>query len=241
MIKRTSPGVSFNFLQACESNYWYSLNTYTIPLLPTVGYTAAHTEDTTKATRSHSWLIYTAAIQMRIAEDVWWFSNLSSCHWEMGRADPCHPHSASQTAPHLHLNLPPLTISVHHCVVHLLSKCQHEYFAAASLRLPRVGVTCSAAIWYNVMLSLGKGSMLTCCVECAGWCMLSHNNRDPDTVCASLHGSLRATKWEDRMFWGTGWEIMRQKMHRAWVQLVRMKTFPENVSSFEFFCLSLSR
>lgn len=29
----------------------------------------------------------------------------------MGRADPCHPHSASQTAPHLHLNLPLLVSS----------------------------------------------------------------------------------------------------------------------------------
>lgn len=72
---------------------------------PVLG-TTAHTEDTTKATRSHSWLIYTAAIQMRIAQDVWWFSNLGSCHQEMGRVDPCHPHSASQTAPHLYLNLP---------------------------------------------------------------------------------------------------------------------------------------
>lgn len=34
------------------------------------GDTTAHTEDTTKATRSHSGLIYTAAIQTRIAEDV---------------------------------------------------------------------------------------------------------------------------------------------------------------------------
>lgn len=142
-------------------------------------HTHTHRGETTKATRSHSWLIYTAAIQMRIAEDVWWFSNLGSCHREMGRADPCHPHSASQTAPHLHLNLPLLAISVYHCVVHLLSKCQDECSAAASPHVPRVGVTCSAAAWYNVMLPLGKGSTLTCCVECAaGWCMLEHNNRD---------------------------------------------------------------
>lgn len=94
--------------------------------------TSAHTEDTAKATRSHSWLIYTAAIQMRIAEDIWRFSNLCSCHQEMGRADPCHPHSASQTAPHLHPNLPQLTISVYHCVIHLLSKCQDKCSAATS-------------------------------------------------------------------------------------------------------------
>lgn len=164
--------------------------------------TQPHTQDTTKATRSHSWLIYTAAIQMRIAEDVWWFSNLGSCHREMGRADPCHPHSASQTAPHLHLNLPLLAISVHHCVVHLLSKCQDECFAAASPSLPRVGVTCSAAAWYNVIQPLGKGSTLTCCVECAaGWCMLPYNNRDRDTVqyvyCINLNYSTN-----NIIYWG---------------------------------------
>lgn len=160
----------------------FSQHIHYLPFSP-AGYTTTHTEDTTKATRSHSWLIYTAAIQMRIAEDIWWFSNLSSCHREMGRADPCHPHSASQTAPHLHLNLPLLAISVHHCVVHLLSKCQDECSAAASLNIPRVGVTCSSAAWYNVMLPLGKGSTLTCCVESgAGWCMLPHNNRYWDTL-----------------------------------------------------------
>lgn len=76
---------------------------------------------------------------MRIAEDVWWFSNLGNCHRKMGLDDPCHPHSASQTAPHLHLNLPLLSISVHHCVVHLLSKCQDES-SAAILTHPQGGV-----------------------------------------------------------------------------------------------------
>lgn len=127
--------------------------------------THRHTKDSATATHSHSWLIYTAAIQMRIAEDVWWFSNLCSCHREMGRADLCHPHSESQTAPHLHLNLPPLTISVHHCVVHLLHKCQDECSVAASPHFPRMGVTCPTATWYNVTLPLGKDSTLTCCVE----------------------------------------------------------------------------
>lgn len=109
-----------------------------------------------------------AAIQMCIAEDVWWFSNLRTCHWEMGRADPRHPHGASQTAPHLHLNLPLLTTSPPlHCVVHLLSKCQDKCSTAASPHIPRVGMTCSSAASYNVMLSLGKGSTLTCYVDCA--------------------------------------------------------------------------
>lgn len=82
----------------------------------------------------------------------------------MGRADPCHARSASQTAPHLHPSLPPLAISAHHCAVHLLSKCQDKCSAATSPCIPRAGLTCSAATWYNVMLSLGKDSTLTCCV-----------------------------------------------------------------------------
>lgn len=60
----------------------------------------------TKATCCFSWLVYKADIQMPMAWDIWWFSNLSSCHQEMGRAHLCHHRSASQTAPRLHLNLP---------------------------------------------------------------------------------------------------------------------------------------
>lgn len=127
---------------------------------------------------------------MRIAEDIWWFSNLCSCHREMGRADPCHPHSASQTASHLHPSLPVLAIFVHHCAVHLLSECS----AATSPCIPRVGLTCSAATWYNVMLSLGKDSTLTCCVEWTDWYMLSHSNTDVDRVYNALQGSLQASK-----------------------------------------------
>lgn len=169
------------WIQRCNSSFyhvnvthvknWFPVNAKKndIPAdtsqLATQPRTHIHTKDSARATHSHSWLIYTAAIQMRIAEDVWWFSNLCSCHREMGRADPCHPHSESQTAPHLHLNLPPLTISVHHCVVHLLSKCQDECSAAASPHIPRMGVTCSTATWYNVTLPLGKDPTLTCYVE----------------------------------------------------------------------------
>lgn len=98
-----------------------------------------HTENTTKATHGLSLLISTAAIQMLIAQDIWWFSNLCSCHQEMGRADPCHPYSASQTAQHLHLNLSLRSLSHCHSVVHLLSKCQDGRSLAASPARPRGG------------------------------------------------------------------------------------------------------
>lgn len=120
------------------------------------------TQDTTEATRSCSWLIYTAAIQMRIAEDVWWFSNLCSCHREMGRADPLSspqwisnsPTSPSPSPSNRYLR-PPL--------------CRPPALQMSGRMLPQPHPCASPGwgwpAWYNVMLTLGKGSTLTCCVE----------------------------------------------------------------------------
>jgi len=156
--------LNFDFLYSSEKRLLiFSLHMH-CPLLPSVGYTTTHREDTTKATRSHSWLIYTAAIHMRIAEDVWWFSNLRSCHWEMGRADPCHPHSASQTAPHLHLNLSLLAHYPQLC--HLLALQMSGWMLHIHIPThPQGGGDLHTAARYNVMLSLGKGFTLTCDVK----------------------------------------------------------------------------
>lgn len=128
-----------------------------------------HSQDTTEATRSHLWLFHTAAIQTRIAEDVWWFSNLCSCHREMGLADPCHPHSESQTAPHLHLNLPPPPRYLRPPLrrppaLRMSGPTLHGHIPA---RPPgSVGLTHCAATRYNVTLPPGKGSTPTCSEEC---------------------------------------------------------------------------
>lgn len=141
-----------------------------------------HTENTTKATHGLSLLISTAAIQMLIAQDIWWFSNLCSCHQEMGRADPCHPYSASQTAQHLHLNLSLRSLSP---TATVSSTCSPNVRTDARWQppqhVPGVAMTCSAAVWYNVTLSLDNSSTVTCGVSDL-MCMLSHNNTDPHAV-----------------------------------------------------------
>lgn len=79
----------------------------------------------------------------------------------MGRADPCHPHSASQTAPHLYLNLlvvasaPPLCRSP---ALQMSGQMLHSRIP----KYPQGGADLLTASQYNVMLSLGKGSTLTC-------------------------------------------------------------------------------
>lgn len=78
----------------------------------------------------------------------------------MGRADPCHPHSASQAGPHLHLNLsllansPPLHRSP---ALQMSARMLHS----RTLAHPQGEDDLLATIRYNVMLSLGKGFTLT--------------------------------------------------------------------------------
>lgn len=202
MITRTRSGANFDFLLSM----WIQLLTFSehihSPLLRWLHTPPPpHTEDTTKATRRHSWLIYTAAIQTRIAEDVWWFSNLASCHREMGRADPCHPHGASQTAP----PSPSQSASPRYLCLPLC--CPPALQMSGRMLCSGIppptslgrGWPAPAAAWYNVMLSLGKGSTLICCVRCAAeWCMLPHNNRE--TLRYRAHY---------RRNWRSWWEIMR--------------------------------
>lgn len=131
----TTKGLPFK--TASKTHYILSSH---FPLLTSLPHTSTHRLHTTWR---HSWLIYIAAIQMCIAEDIWWFSNLCSCHGEMGRADPCHPESESQTA---HISI---SISLHSrfqstVVSFTCSPNVRKYSTVASSHF-RVGVTCSAA------------------------------------------------------------------------------------------------
>lgn len=82
----------------------------------------------------------------------------------MGRADPCHPHSASQTAPHLCLNLPVLASAPPLCRSPSL-QMSGQMLHSRIPKYPQGGGDLLTASQYNVMLSLGKGSTLTCDVK----------------------------------------------------------------------------
>lgn len=189
-----------NFFPACEYSEpcWYSLvtDTHTIPLLPPVGYTTVYTEDTTEATHSHSRLVHAAAIQMCIAEDIWWFSNLSSCHREMGASWPLSsprcisnsPTSPSQSpsprALSLSLSPPPTRRPP------ALQMSARTLRASVPAHPPGGGWPALPPFWYNVMLSLGKGSSVSCCAADV------HYRATTETRmrhCIAFHGSLWAT------------------------------------------------
>jgi len=166
---------------------------------------------------------------MRIAQDVWWFSNLASCHREMGRADPCHPHSASQTAPHLHLNLPPPAISrLPLCPPPALQ--MSERMRRSRIRIP-TGPPQRGGGGLRGPAPIGTMSRYPRAARAprrpavrrsgAGWCML----QPPQQRCTALLGSLRASAPEEVVYWSSRWERMRSNNARD---------SPQNVSSSEF-------
>lgn len=82
----------------------------------------------------------------------------------MGRADPCHPHSASQTAPHLYLNLPVVASGLPLCRSPAL-QMSGQMLHSRIPKYPQGGADLLTASQYNVMLSLGKGFTPTCDVQ----------------------------------------------------------------------------
>lgn len=83
----------------------------------------------------------------------------------MGRVDPCHPHSASQTAPHLCLNLP-MPVSFPPLCRSLALQMSGQMLHSRILAHPQGGGDLLTATQYNVIKSLRKGFKLTCDVEC---------------------------------------------------------------------------